>query len=104
MERRLPERDSMVVDAAHAPAMTAATASRMMRPIISDLDVDDATEPEPTDDRHDDREDQAKDSQEVVEQRLEVRRLDQPDRERQDRRDQAQHDGREPAFCCERTQ
>src|SRR3984893_13679900 len=98
MERRLPERDSIVVDAAHAPAATAATARTTMRAIISNLDVDDATQPEPTNDREHDRDDQSEDPDEVVEQRLEVVGLDEPDGERENRGDEAQHDGREPTF------
>src|SRR5690242_3214539 len=104
MRWRVPERDSIVVDAAHAPATTAATASRTMRAIISDLDVDDATEPEPADDRQHDRDHQPENSDEVVEQRLEVVGLDEPDGESEHGRDQAQDDRRHPAFGGERAE
>ena len=80
-ERRDPERVSSVVDAAHAPHPMAATASTTMSAIISDLDVDDAAQPEPSDDRHDHGEDQADDPEKIVHERLQVRRLDEPDRE-----------------------
>src|ERR1700674_3480608 len=103
-ERRVSERDSKVVDAAHAPHEMAATASTTMSAIISDLDVDDTGQPEPSDDRQHRSADQTGDPQKVVHERLQVRRLDQPDRKSEQWRHQAQHDRRESTFGREGAQ
>ena len=49
-----------VVDADHAPRAAAATARITMSAIISNLDVDDFSEPEPSDDGQDPGDDQTR--------------------------------------------
>src|SRR5436305_218765 len=97
-ERCAPECASMLVDTAQDPSDTADTASRTISTIISNLDVDDLAQPEPTEDLEREGAGHGDDPDGVVPERMEIRRLQQPDHQEQQRGDRAEHDRGEPAF------
>src|SRR5215475_9653012 len=103
-ERCAAARDSMTVDADHAPSKTAPTArARIRMSSISDLDVDDLAEPEPADDGRDTGADDGDHAPGVIEQPFDVVGLQDVDDDADDERHQAQDHGAQAAFGGERT-
>src|SRR5436190_23049775 len=88
--------------AAIDPRNTAPTDTAMIRISMSDLDLDDPGEPEPTDDRQDCATDDADDPDRLLEEQVHVARLQHEQHQCEGGREDAEDDGRHAALGGER--